>query len=46
MYAQNGSIEDPGKVGVVLCGHKDMCTAITEHLTAQGVDKEHILLNF
>lgn len=43
---QGGEVANPASVAAVLCGHKDMCTAITEHLTAHGVSKDHILLNF
>jgi NAD(P)H-flavin reductase len=34
------------KTGVLLCGQKDMCTAVTALLTDAGVSKERILLNF
>ena len=34
------------KVGVLLCGQKDMCTEITALLTEAGVSKDRILLNF
>lgn len=34
------------KVGVLLCGQKDMCNAITALLTEAGVSKDRILLNF
>jgi len=34
------------KIGVLLCGQKDMCGAVTTILTEKGVDKEKILLNF
>eukprot|EP00879_Flechtneria_rotunda_P016250 GHRR01017001.1.p3 GENE.GHRR01017001.1~~GHRR01017001.1.p3 ORF type:complete len:124 (-),score=40.00 GHRR01017001.1:467-838(-) len=33
-------------VGVLLCGHKDMCNAVKEIVAAQGVDAEKVLLNF
>lgn len=35
-----------GRVGVLLCGHKDMCTAVSTVLTELGVSKDNILLNF
>ena len=34
------------KVGVLLCGQKDMCTAVSALLTEAGVSKDRILLNF
>lgn len=37
---------DKSGVGVVLCGHKDMCNAVKELVSAQGVDAEKVLLNF
>lgn len=40
-----GSADKAG-VGVVLCGHKDMCTAIKEIVAAEGVDADKVLLNF
>jgi hypothetical protein len=33
-------------VGVVLCGHKDMCNAVKELVAAEGVDAGKVLLNF
>jgi hypothetical protein len=33
-------------VGVVLCGHKDMCNAVKDIVTHAGVDAEKVLLNF
>lgn len=36
----------PGTTGVVLCGQKEMCEAITEIMTGSGVDKDKIILNF
>lgn len=33
-------------VGVVLCGHKDMCNAVKELMAAHGVDADKVLLNF
>ncbi len=35
---------DPSRVGVLLCGHKDMATAVTAAFKEIGVDK--ILSNF
>lgn len=37
---------DKAGVGVVLCGHKDMCNAVKEIVAAEGVDAEKVLLNF
>jgi NAD(P)H-flavin reductase len=37
---------DKAGVGVVLCGHKDMCNAIKDLVAAEGVDAEKVLLNF
>jgi hypothetical protein len=38
---------DKGKgVGVVLCGHKDMCNAVKEIVAAEGVEADKVLLNF
>ncbi|GMH41348.1 hypothetical protein BSKO_09258 [Bryopsis sp. KO-2023] len=37
---------DPASTGVILCGQKEMCQAVTEMMTEAGVDKEKILLNF
>lgn len=34
------------RVGVLLCGHKDMCNTVTTLLTEHGVSKDKILLNF
>lgn len=33
-------------VGVLLCGHKDMCTSATAILTEAGVEASSILMNF
>jgi len=37
---------DKSGVGVVLCGHKDMCNAIKEIVAAEGVGADKVLLNF
>eukprot|EP00878_Enallax_costatus_P007580 GHUV01007937.1.p1 GENE.GHUV01007937.1~~GHUV01007937.1.p1 ORF type:complete len:325 (+),score=104.05 GHUV01007937.1:809-1783(+) len=37
---------DSNGVGVVLCGHKDMCNAVKDLVAAQGVDAGKVLLNF
>jgi ferredoxin-NADP reductase len=37
---------DKAGVGAVLCGHKDMCNAVKDMLTAEGVDADKVLLNF
>jgi hypothetical protein len=37
---------DKAGVGVVLCGHKDMCNAVKDIVTHAGVDAEKVLLNF
>lgn len=34
------------KVGVLLCGHKEMCDTVTELLIAKGVSKDRILSNY
>ncbi len=34
------------KVAALLCGHKDMCIAVTTMLTEAGVSKDKVLLNF
>ncbi len=38
------SLSDPTKVGVLLCGQKDMCNAVTELCKKKGVAE--IMLNF
>ena len=45
-HTQSPDVEDWSGVGAVLCGHKEMAQAVTEFLTARGVPKERILLNF
>lgn len=37
---------DKSGVGVVLCGHKDMCNAVKEIVAEEGVDAGKVLLNF
>jgi hypothetical protein len=37
---------DKAGVGVVLCGHKDMCNAVKDIVAASGVDADKVLLNF
>ncbi|KAJ9529694.1 hypothetical protein QJQ45_014457 [Haematococcus lacustris] len=37
-------LPDASKVGVLLCGHKEMCNAVTEQLKGRGV--QQILMNF
>ncbi|GAX75109.1 hypothetical protein CEUSTIGMA_g2553.t1 [Chlamydomonas eustigma] len=34
------------KVGVLLCGQKEMCNAVTDTLVEAGVNKDRILMNF
>lgn len=36
----------PSKIAALLCGHKDLCSSVTEKLIEKGVSKEAILLNF
>lgn len=49
-YVQDAFAKDGAKVGAdvaaVLCGQKGMAEAVTDMLTAGGVPKEAILLNF
>jgi NAD(P)H-flavin reductase len=51
-YVQDVFKSEPGLngekagVGVVLCGHKDMCNAVKEFVAAEGVDADKVLLNF
>lgn len=52
-YVQNvleadaaGLTAEPTKVGVLLCGQKEMCEAVTGILTAKGVATDLILKNF
>lgn len=40
------SAAEKSGVGVVLCGHKEMCNAVKEIVAAQGVDADKVLLNF
>jgi len=42
--AADGPLPNPAGTGVLLCGQKDMVTAVTGQLQPQGV--EHLLLNF
>ena len=45
----SGSLFDgvaPNKVAALLCGHKDLCSSVTEKLVEKGVAKESILMNF
>jgi len=44
--AEKGINGNAGGVGVLLCGQKDMCTAVKELLAAEGVSAESILTNF
>lgn len=46
VFAANPDIENWQGVAAVLCGQKGMCEGVTDLLTAKGVAKEHILLNF
>lgn len=47
VFVKNGGISSNGSdVAALLCGHKGMAEAITEVMTAAGVPKESILLNF
>lgn len=43
---QENEIQDGSSVGVILCGHKEMCQSIASQMEAVGVSKERILLNF
>lgn len=45
-FAKEDGIADWSGVAAVLCGQKDMATAVTELLTGKGVAKEYILTNF
>ena len=48
-FAREGGVAAAGGAGgvaAVLCGQKGMAEAVTEALTAAGVDKSAILLNF
>lgn len=45
-WLQEDGIADWSGVAAVLCGQKDMATAVTELLTGKGVAKEYILTNF
>jgi len=38
------NLENPESVGVLLCGQKDMCQAVTDMLKERGV--QQIMLNF
>ncbi|KAL4527635.1 hypothetical protein Ndes2437A_g02783 [Nannochloris sp. 'desiccata'] len=44
--SQGGVVGGSEGVAAVLCGQKGMAEAVTEALTAAGVAKEHILMNF
>lgn len=37
--AEAGHLTEPKGTGVLLCGQKDMCTAVTELLKQQGVEQ-------
>ena len=44
---KNGLVKgSESRVGVLLCGHKDMCNSVTALLEGAGVSKDRILLNF
>ena len=43
---QDDGISDWAGVAAVLCGQKDMATAVTELLASKGVPKERVLMNF
>jgi arabinosyltransferase len=45
-FAEDTRITEWSGVAAVLCGQKEMCTAVTDLLTSKGVDKQHILTNF
>ncbi len=52
-YVQDAFAAEPGLdtsssdgVGVVLCGHKEMCNAVKEIVGAAGVQPDKVLLNF
>jgi len=49
-YVQNAleedGVTDPKTTGALLCGMKDMATAVTEALTGAGVVEDRILTNF
>jgi len=46
VFAGDGVPEGAGHMAAVLCGQKGMAEAVTEILSAAGVDKSAILLNF
>lgn len=43
---EKDGLENPSQSCAVLVGQKEMCLAVTDMLTAKGVDRNHILLNF
>lgn len=43
---QDGGISDWAGVAAVLCGQKDMATAVKELLAAKGVPESRVLTNF
>lgn len=50
-YVQDAFAAEPGLtgsdgVGVVLCGHKEMCNAVKELVGDAGVESDKVLLNF
>lgn len=44
--AGTGKLVDPATTGAIVCGHGDMCKAITAMLTEAGVSKEKVLMNY
>ena len=43
---QENEISEGSSVAVILCGHKEMCQAITKQMQDVGVATERILTNF
>lgn len=39
-------MQDGSRVGVILCGHKEMAQELTQQFESLGVPKDRILLNF
>eukprot|EP00803_Ostreobium_quekettii_P008613 evm.model.scf_199.1 EVM.evm.TU.scf_199.1 scf_199:7126-10460(+) len=46
VFDKENLLGSPDDVGVVLCGQKEMCQAVTEMMEGAGVDPGRIILNF
>lgn len=45
-FDKENMLGNPSGVGVILCGQKEMCQAVTEMMEGAGVESSRILLNF